>query len=222
MVEALDRNVGRVLDALKRTDQADDTVVVFTSDNGGLATAEGSPTTNRPLSEGKGWMEEGGNRVPLLIRWPGVTDPVDTPVLCNEPVTSPDVYSTVLAAAGAEPPAEHLVDGESLCFLLKHGDATLDRDAVFWHYPHYGNQGGTPSGAVRRGDWKLIEFFEDDGVELYHLDEDVSEEHDLSEQRPEIVAELRGRLRTWREEVGAELPVENPDYEHWEDRAGRD
>ena len=222
MVEALDRNVGRVLDALERTGQADDTVVVFTSDNGGLATAEGSPTTNRPLSEGKGWMEEGGNRVPLLVRWPEVTDAADAPALCDEPVTSPDVYSTVLAAADAEPPAEHAVDGESLRPLLECGEGTLDREAVFWHYPHYGNQGGTPSGAVRRGDWKLIEFFEDGSVELYHLGEDVSEDRDLSEHRPDVVAELRARLRTWREEVGAELPAENPDYEPWKDRAGRD
>jgi arylsulfatase A-like enzyme len=220
MVEALDRTVGRVLDALDRTGATEDTVVVFSSDNGGLATAEGSPTTNRPLREGKGWMAEGGNRVPLVVRWPGVTDAPDAPDVCGTPVTSPDLYPTVLTAAGASPPDDQAVDGVDLRPLLD-GDG-IDRDAVFWHYPHYGNQGGTPAGAVRAGDWKLIEFFEDDHAELYDLSADVREARDLAPYRPETVADLRGRLREWREDVGARLPESNPDYDPWPDRAGVD
>ena len=220
MVEALDRNVGRVLDALERTGVADDTVVLFTSDNGGLATAEGSPTTNRPLSEGKGWMQEGGNRVPLLLRWPGVTDASDAPDVVETPVTSPDVYPTVLDAADVSVPDGQAIDGESLRAALD-GDG-FDRDAVFWHYPHYGNQGGTPAAAVRSGRWKLVEFFETGGVELYDLDRDVREDHDVSEYRPEKADELLATLREWRDEVGARLPAGNPEYEPWDDRAGPD
>jgi arylsulfatase A-like enzyme len=220
MVEVLDRCVGRLLDALERTGQADNTVVVFTSDNGGLATSEGSPTTNRPLSEGKGWMVEGGNRVPTIVRWPGVTDETGTPDLVETPVTSPDVYPTLLDAAGVPVPDGQGIDGESLRPLLEDADADLDRDAVFWHYPHYGNQGGTPSAAVRASNWKLIEFFETEDVALYDLETDVREAHDLSEHRPEVVEDLRGRLQEWQEEVGARFPSENPEYERWPDRSG--
>ncbi|MEF8851758.1 MAG: sulfatase [Haloarculaceae archaeon] len=220
MVEALDRNVGRVLDALERAGVAEDTVVVFTSDNGGLATAEGSPTTNRPLSEGKGWMQEGGNRVPLLLRWPGVTDASDAPDLVETPVTSPDVYPTVLDAADVPTPDGQALDGESLRAAVD-GDG-FDRDAVFWHYPHYGNQGATPAAAVRSGRWKLVEFFETGHVELYDLDRDVREDHDVSDYRPEKADELLATLREWREDVGARLPEENPEYEPWLDRAGPD
>jgi len=220
MVETLDKCVGRVLDALERTGQAEDTVVVFTSDNGGLATAEGSPTTNRPLSEGKGWMVEGGNRVPTIVRWPGVTDDTESPDLVQTPVTSPDVYPTLLDAAGVPIPDGQAVDGESLRPLLEDGDGALDRDAVFWHYPHYGNQGGTPAAAVRAGDWKLIEFFETDDVALYDLGADVRERNDLSDHRPELVDDLRERLHQWQDEVGAQFPDENPEYERWPDRAG--
>ncbi|WP_276256546.1 sulfatase [Halomontanus rarus] len=220
MVEALDRNVGRVLDALERTGQAEDTVIVFTSDNGGLTTAEGSPTTNRPLREGKGWMEEGGNRVPFLVRWPGASDHPDAPDLCETPVTSPDVYPTLLSAGGVSVPENQAVDGVDLRPLFDGTD--LDREEIFWHYPHYGNQGGTPASAVRVGDWKLVEFFEDDHVELYHLGEDVREACDLAAHRPNEVADLHDRLREWREDVGAKLPAENPDYEPWPDRAGFD
>jgi len=218
MVEALDRNVGRVLDTLERTGQADETVVVFTSDNGGLATAAGSPTTNRPLAEGKGWMQEGGNRVPLIVRWPGVTDADSAPALIETPVVSPDVYPTVLGAAGVPVPDDQAVDGVDLRPVLEGG--SLDRDAIFWHYPHYGNQGCTPAAAVRAGDWKLIEFFEDDHVELYHLGEDVREALDLSAHRPEKTEELRDRLHEWQADVGARFPEENPEYEPWSDRAG--
>ncbi len=220
MIEALDRNVGRVLDALERAGVAEETVVIFTADNGGLATAEGSPTTNDPLREGKGWMQEGGNRVPFIVRWPGVTDAEGAPELCEAPVTSPDVYPTLLGAAGVGVPEEQAVEGTDIRPLLSGGD--LDREAIFWHYPHYGNQGSTPAAAVRAGDWKLVEYFEDDSVRLHHLGEDVREERDLSAHRPEKARELRERLHDWQDEVGARMPEENPDYEPWPDRAGPD
>ncbi|MFB6227720.1 MAG: sulfatase [Halobacteriales archaeon] len=218
MVEALDRAVGRVLDALERTGLAEETVVAFTSDNGGLATVGRSPTTNRPLAEGKGWMNEGGNRVPFIVRWPGVTDDPDAPDLIETPVTSPDVYPTLLDAAGVPLPEEP-IDGESLRPVLADPDGGLDRDAIFWHYPHYGNQGCTPAAAVRQGDWKLIEFFETGHTELYHLGEDLSEEHDLRKHRPETATRLRERLAAWQDDVGASFPAENPEFEPWPDRA---
>jgi arylsulfatase A-like enzyme len=211
MVYSLDENVGRLLDALERTGQAENTVVVFTSDNGGLATAEGSPTSNAPLSEGKGWMYEGGTREPLIVRWPGV---VEAGSVCPVPVTSPDFYPTLLEIAGLDLIPEQHVDGVSLVPLLK-GSGDLDRDAIFWHYPHYGNQGGTPGSSARAGDYKLIEFFEDERVELYNLREDAGEERDLAGAEPQLAAELREKLADWRQTVEAKIPERNPDYVPW-------
>lgn len=216
MVEALDYNVGRILEALERTGQAEETVVIFTSDNGGFSTTDGSPTSNRPLSEGKGWMQEGGNRVPMIVRWPGITDDAPDPV--ETPVTSPDIYPTLLDAADVPIPDDQDIEGESLRPLFDGED--LDRDAIFWHYPHYGNQGGTPSAAVREGDWKLIVYFENDHTELFHLGDDVRENCDLGSHYPEKVEALRERLIEWQDSVGAKFPETNPDYERWTDRAG--
>lgn len=208
MVQNLDENIGRVLLALEESGQAERTVVIFTSDNGGLATAEGAPTCNAPLQEGKGWMYEGGTREPLLVRWPGVTDADST---CTVPVTSPDFYPTILEMAGCDPMPEQHCDGVSLVPLLR-GDNALPRDAIFWHYPHYGNQGGTPGASVRCGDYKLIEFFEDNRVELYHLRNDVAEEHDLARKFPDLAHEMRALLHKWQKEVEARIPEPNPDY----------
>ncbi|HUV39553.1 MAG TPA: sulfatase [Planctomycetota bacterium] len=208
MVESLDENIGRLLAALDAEGLADDTVVIFTSDNGGLATAEGSPTSNAPLCEGKGWMFEGGTREPLIVRRPGVTRPG---TLCHVPVTSPDFYPTLLEIAGRElMPAQH-VDGVSFASLLGGADR-LEREAIYWHYPHYGNQGGTPGGSVRSGDFKLIEFFEDRHVELYNLREDLGEEHDLAHERPDVVNELRPMLHAWLKEVDAKIPRADPGW----------
>jgi arylsulfatase A-like enzyme len=210
MVYSLDENIGRLLEALERTGQAENTVVVFTSDNGGLATAEGSPTSNAPLSEGKGWMYEGGTREPLIIKWPGVIEPEST---CSVPVTSPDIYPTLLEMTGLElMPTQH-ADGTSLVSLLK-GTGELER-AIFWHYPHYGNQGGTPGASVREGDYKLIEFFEDGHVELYNLRENPGEKHDLSAKESELASELRETLAKWREEVEAKMPQPNLNFVPW-------
>jgi len=208
MVWSLDENVGRILEALQQEGLANDTVVMFTSDNGGLATAEGSPTCNAPLAEGKGWMYEGGTREPLVVRWPGVTKPGS---LCDVPTTSPDFYPTLLEMAGLDPLPEQHSDGVSIVPLLK-GDGQLDREALFWHYPHYANQGGTPGCSVRSGDYKLIEFFEDRHAELYNLREDITEEHDLAHHMPEVTERLRSMLHQWLREVNARIPEPNPDY----------
>ncbi len=212
MIQSVDENVGRLLDALEDNGEAENTVVVFTSDNGGLSTAEGSPTCNSPLSEGKGWMYDGGVREPLLVRWPGVVEPGST---CEVPVTSTDFYPTFLEMAGMDPQPEQHEDGESIVPLLK-GDNSLERDAIFWHYPHYGNQGGRPGSSVRSGDYKLIEFFEDGHLELYNLREDISEENNIAGDRPEITRKLHSMLVEWREKMEARIPQENPDYEPWD------
>lgn len=209
MIENLDWNVGRLLDALRAAGRDRDTLVVFTSDNGGLSTSEGSPTCNAPLSQGKGWMYDGGVREPLLVRWPGVVAPG---ARCETPVITTDFYPTFLEAAGLPPMPEQHRDGVSLMPLLR-GGARLDRDAIFWHYPHYSNQGGTPACAVRAGDWKLIEFFEDRRVELYNLREDIGETRNRAEAQPGLARELRERLAAWRESVGARIPEPNPYYE---------
>jgi arylsulfatase A-like enzyme len=209
MVYSMDENIGRILRVLEETDQAEDTVIVFTSDNGGLATSEGSPTCNFPLAEGKGWMYDGGTREPMMVRWPGVTAPG---TVCDVPVTTPDLYPTLLEAAGLPLIPDQHTDGVSLAPLLRGGNA-LDREAIFWHYPHYGNQGGTPGSSVRAGDYKLIEFFEDGRLELYHLREDVGEVHNLVDVRPQVAARLHRLLVDWRERVEAKIPQPNPDYE---------
>jgi arylsulfatase A-like enzyme len=208
MVQTLDENIGRLMQTLDDEGLADDTIVVFTSDNGGLSTAESSPTCNAPLSEGKGWMEEGGVREPLIVRWPGVT-PADG--FCDVPVTSPDFYPTFLAAAGLDARPDQHVDGVSILPLLR-GETTLDREAIFWHYPHYSNQGCTPGCSVRMGDYKLVEYFEDRHVELYNLRQDVGETNDLSGQMPQVVDRLRRRLREWVDSSGAKIPEANPDF----------
>jgi arylsulfatase A-like enzyme len=211
MVESVDENVGRLLRALEESGRAQDTLVVFFSDNGGLATSEGSPTCNAPLAEGKGWMYEGGTREPLIVRWPGV---VEAGAWCREPVTSTDLYPSFLDAAGLPPMPEQHVDGVSLMPLLT-GSGALDREAIYWHYPHYGNQGGTPGSSIRAGDYKLIEFFEDGRLELYNLRWDAGEEHNLVGEMPELANELASRLRAWRQQVEARIPQPNPDYVPW-------
>ncbi len=199
MVEAMDEAVGLVLDRLEELGLAERTLVVFTSDNGGLSTSEGSPTSNLPLRGGKGWMYEGGIREPFVVRWPGVTRPGTR---SDVPVVTTDIYPTVLEAVGAAPrPAQH-VDGESLAPVLG-GDGSLRRDALFWHYPHYGNQGGFPSAAVRVGDWKLIQRLTDGRVHLYDLASDPSELRDLATAQADVADDLRRRLLAWYEEVDA-------------------
>lgn len=210
MVEAMDQAVGKVLDSLDELKIANETIVVFFSDNGGLSTAEGSPTSNLPLRAGKGWMYEGGIRVPCLIRAPGLTKPG---TICKEPVISTDFYPTMLDLAGIKLQPKQHQDGLSLKKLLDGTQTTLDRDAIYWHYPHYGNQGGSPASAMRSGDWKLIEWFEDNRIELYNLADDIGEQNNLAATNPQKAEALLNQLHEWHKKVGARMPTENPDYE---------
>jgi arylsulfatase A-like enzyme len=208
MLQQMDVAIGRVLAALDRTGLADRTIIIFMSDNGGLATAEGHPTSNLPLRGGKGWLYEGGIREPLIIRAPGVTKPGST---CDTPIISTDFYPTILELAGLPLSPQQHRDGVSLVPLLKGG--TLRRAApLFWHYPHYGNQGGAPSGAVRDGDWKLIEWYEDGSLELFNLRDDRGEKKNLAAENPAKVKELHVKLAAWRQEVNAIMPTPNPDW----------
>jgi arylsulfatase A-like enzyme len=201
MVEAMDLAVGKVLDKLDSLGLTEEVVVAFTSDNGGLSTSEGSPTSNLPLRGGKGWVYEGGIREPFIVRWPGVTKAGS---VCAEPVMSTDFFPTFVKAAGSKPKGAGPVDGIDLMPLLKGGES-LGRDALFWHYPHYSNQGGFPSGAIRMGNWKMIERYEDGQVHLYDLSKDASEHEDLSKVHPERVSKMRKKLHQWYEEVGAKF-----------------
>lgn len=207
MVEHLDDAVGRVLDELEAQGVADDTLIVFTSDNGGLSTSEGSPTCNCPLSEGKGWMYEGGTRVCQIVRWPGVTPAGTT---CQEPCTSPDWYPTLLSAAQLDLMPEQHVDGEDLMPLLR--GQSYQRGPLFWHYPHYSNQGGTPAASIRQGDWKLIKFFENDATELYNLRTDIEENHDRAADDPQRCQSLHHELLARQRDIEAMIPARNRNY----------
>jgi arylsulfatase A-like enzyme len=210
MVEAMDQAVGKVLQGLDDLGLAENTVVCFMSDNGGLSTSEGSPTSNLPLRGGKGWLYEGGIREPYFIKWPGHAKPGS---VCDVPVISTDFYPTLLDIAGAPPRPEQHRDGVSLVPLLK-GAGDLPARPLFWHYPHYSNQGGFPGGAIRSGDWKLIERFEDGRVHLYNVVEDVGERNDLAAREPQRVEEMRGQLHEWYGDVGARfLEPKSPDGE---------
>ena len=208
VVQGVDECVGRVMKKLDDAGLADSTVIIFMSDNGGLATSEGTPTANVPLRAGKGWLYEGGIREPWIVRWPGVVRPGST---CGEPVISTDFYPTILEMAGLPLRPKQHCDGLSIVSLLKESGKPA-REALYWHYPHYGNQGGAPSGAIRCGDLKLIEWFEDNRVELYNLKDDLGEHNDLAAGMPEKAAELRNKLQEWRRSVDAAMPTPNPDY----------
>ncbi len=206
MVEAMDLAVGKVLAKLDELGLAKNTLVIFTSDNGGLSTSEGSPTSNLPLRGGKGWLYEGGIREPLVVRWPAV---VKAGTVIDTPVCSPDYFATAMEVAGGKTTSK--VDGVSLLPLFKGG--SLPERALYWHYPHYGNQGGAPGAAVREGDWKLIEWYEDGRRELFNVREDLGEKTDLAAAHADKVAALAAKLETWRKDVGARMPIANPTFD---------
>jgi len=207
MVESLDATMGRIRAKLDELRLDERTIIVFTSDNGGHL-----PTTsNKPLRFGKASAYEGGVRVPLIVHWPGVTKPASA---SNVPVITMDLFPTILEVSGLSAPGAVKSDGVSIAPILR-DTGTIDRDTLFWHYPHHQHyqQGGTmPYGAIRAGDYKLIEFFNDMHVELYNIREDIGEEHDLAATQPMRAADLRARLHAWRKEVGAQMPTPNPDY----------
>ncbi|HLU48634.1 MAG TPA: sulfatase-like hydrolase/transferase, partial [Planctomycetota bacterium] len=205
MVERVDAAVGKVLDALDEHGLAESTLVIFTSDNGGLL----GPTDNRPLRSGKGYPYEGGIRVPAIVRWPGV---IPAGSVSNEPISSIDWYPTIVDATGVSPPKKE-VDGRSLVEHLRRGGKTsLGRSALYWHFPHY-RQGREvpPYSIIRHGDWKLIRWHEGPTFELYHLRDDPSERRDLAPSLPYLVAELDAQLLGHLVSVGAKIPRRNPE-----------
>ncbi|MGE3808378.1 MAG: sulfatase, partial [Gemmataceae bacterium] len=214
MVASMDEAAGKIMARLDELKIADRTVIFFTGDNGGLVL--GDTTSNVPLRAGKGSSYEGGVRVPFLVKWPGVTRPGS---VCNEPVLTVDIYPTILAMTGAKGDVKHneQVDGLSLVPLLEDPTAKLKRDAIYWHYPHYHPGGATPYGAIRQRDWKLIEFYEDNHVELYNLKDDIGEKTDLAKKLPERAEELREQLHAWRKSVDAQMPTPNANHDPTKD-----
>jgi len=208
MVEAMDQAVGTVLQQLEDSGVADRTVVVFTSDNGGLSTSEGSPTSNLPLRGGKGWVYEGGIREPWIVRYPGVTKAGS---VCAEPICSIDLFPTIAASAGIA--VQHEIDGIDIRPALE--GKSLNRDALFWHYPHYSNQGGIPGGAIREGQFKLVERYEDGRVHLYDLKADPGESTDLAASMPDRVDQMRDRLHAWYQSVDAKFLQEKDGQVPW-------
>lgn len=218
MVEATDESLGRVVAKLEELDLTENTLIIFTSDNGGMAGANlGNPkrvvpkdqldrafaTSNLPLRGAKGWLYEGGIRVPTIIKWPGRVSAGRT---CDEPITGTDYFPTVLEAVGIPQSPDTEIDGVSLVPLLE--EKPFERGPLFWHFPHYSNHGmQSPGGAVRDGDFKLIEYFENGSVQLFNLKDDPGENRDLSNALPEKTQELLATLHRWRKNVSAEMPI---------------
>ena len=218
MIEAMDEAVGLVLEALEENGLADDTVICFTSDNGGVSSGDAFASSMLPLRGGKGRQWEGGIRAPLYIRYPRMISAGST---CEVPVSGIDFYSTFLDLAGTTAPEEQVIDGKSMVRLLKaEADDCLAKRDLFWHYPHYGNQGGDPSSIIRSGPWKLIHYYEDGHDELYDLARDEGEQKDVSAEHADLAAELRKRLDQWLQEIDARLPVPDPEFDP-EKRAAR-
>lgn len=214
MIESTDDSIGAVLKALDDKGVADNSIVLFYSDNGG----HGGVTSMIPLQGSKGMLYEGGVRVPLTVKWPGVVEPDSR---CDVPVIGVDLYPTFLEMTGTTPPADTTLDGESLVPLLQQS-GELQREAIYWHFPAYlqgyterhGAFRTTPAGSIRKGDYKLIEFFEDGKLELYNLADDIGEEHNLADELPDTVTQLHKQMIAWRTQLGAPVPSDpNPQYD---------
>lgn len=206
LVETMDDAIGVVLNALDELGLAENTIVIFTSDNGGVSAGDAFATSNLPLRGGKGYQFEGGIREPYFIKVPGMGNGQK----CNTPVSGTDFYPTILDLIGAPlKPAEH-VDGVSLKPLLE--NKTIAERPLIWHYPHYGNQGGEPSSIIREGDWKLIHYYEDGHEELYNLKNDISETNDLATELTKKTEELSKKLFSMLNEMGAKYPMRDPEW----------
>lgn len=203
MIYSVDENIGRLLKKLGELKLDKNTLIVFTSDNGGLSTSEGSPTCNSPLRAGKGWLYEGGIRVPLIIKFPGSAEPG---TIRNTPVSTIDLFPSIIEVTGADNITE--AEGVSLVPLFK--SDRLKKRSIFWHYPHYSNQGAWPGSAIRHGKYKLIDNFEKERQELYDLESDVSESRDISAIMPAKTRKLYRLLSTWREDHNAQMMIPNP------------
>jgi len=216
MVESVDDSVGAVLGTLDELQLTDDTVVLFFSDNGGY----GGATSNHPLRGAKGMLYEGGIREPMIVKWPGVTKAGSK---CDEPVIGIDFYPTLLELTGTAKPPGTVLDGMSFVSLLKDSGSKLAREAIFWHFPCYLQGSGdphggpfrtTPAGAIRKGDWKLIEWFESGRLELYNLGEDIGESNNLADSNAAKRDELLADMQRWRQSVNAPIPTTpNPQYD---------
>ena len=208
LVESMDEAVGVVLSALVEQGIEDETIVIFTSDNGGVASGDSFSTANLPLRGGKGYQWEGGIREPYFIKVPWL---INDGAKSDYPVTGTDFYPTILDLVGIDAlPNQHL-DGISLKPLLEGEEMVINRP-LYWHYPHYGNQGGAPSSIIQDKGWKLIHYWEDDRDELYNLPSDIGEQYDLAEENPEITIQMRKKLLDWLNEVGANLPEKDTDF----------
>ncbi len=207
MVASMDENVGRIIKTLKDNGLTENTWVIFTSDNGGLSTLrrKNAPTSNGPLRSGKGWCYEGGIRVPLIISGPEIKHPGRT---TEQPAVSMDYFTTILNIAGIKHKKN---DGINLVPVLTQ-DKPVDRDELFWHYPHYHGSMWKPGSAIRKGDWKMIIFYEDNHIELYNLTSDPGETMDIANKNPQKVKELKSLLEKRLEETHAKFPKPNPDY----------
>lgn len=208
MIQSTDESVGRIMQLLDSLNLRDNTLVVFTSDNGGLELR--NITQNDPLRAGKGSAYEGGVRVPMIIRWPEADSKIR---VLEEPVITMDVFATVANVLGTGGASDYYQDGANLIPLLEGETELLEREALFWHYPHYHPGGASPYSAVRQDNYRLIEFLEDNHLELYDLEEDIGEQHDLITELPEIGEEMYNLLEAWRAEVEAQIPTENPQYD---------
>jgi arylsulfatase A-like enzyme len=206
MIYSVDENIGKLLKKLEELKLDKNTIIIFTSDNGGLATSAGSPTCNTPLRAGKGWLYEGGIRVPLIIKVPGTIEPGS---VNDTPVSSIDFFSTIIDMTGSHIKRNNS-DGISLLPVLKNG--TLEERPIFWHYPHYNNMGTEPGSAVRLGKYKLIDNFERERQELYDLGNDLSETNDISSSNPEKTKELYNLLKEWRTKTNAKMMLPNPNW----------
>ena len=210
MVAAIDESVGRIMDELQAQGLLKSTTVVFTSDNGGLCTLKRpGPTSNLPLRSGKGWLYEGGIRVPLIVASPDITTPGR---VCSDPVLSTDYFPTFLELAGLPARTDLAVDGQSFAAALKNQTLPQQRPLA-WHYPHYHGSEWTPGAAFRDGDWKLIEFYEDGDAELYHLGRDPGEQQNLAATEPEQLQKMQAALAAWQKSIGAVMPEENPNWQ---------
>ena len=211
MIEAMDDAIGLVLDTLDKHGLTENTIVCFTSDNGGVSSGDAYSSSMLPLRGGKGRQWEGGIREPFYFRFPKLIDANST---CDVPVLGIDFYPTLLDLTDIPIPTEQVIDGRSIVSLLnKEQDSKIAERDLFWHYPHYGNQGGDPSSTIRNGPWKMIHYYEDDHDELYNLDSDPGEMNDVIVDNRTKAAGLRRRLDHWLAEIGAKSPIFDPEYD---------
>ena len=230
LVEEVDDQVGRIIAELEKQNLTKNTMVVFTSDNGGLIKrydyqeeTDDIVSDLAPLKGEKGSLHEGGIRVPLIVKYPGV---VNAGTTCSEPAISYDFYPTFVEAGKGKLPTNQTIDGLNILPLLQNPKAKLNRKAIHWHYPHYHHD--RPASAIRERDWKLIEYLDGSGdVELYHIAQDLSESKNLANEKKGKVGDLKQKLIAWRNDVLARIPIPNPSYdpkrahEWWSRRSGK-